>query len=333
MPIDETLSRFSDYAYATAIAIYVFAFVLYLADIAFNRERREAAERKRELVTAGAGSTELPSSGEIDATAGTADLPEPKGSQRPFSARFGRMGVAMTVLGVFVHLASIVLRGFAVHRWPLGNMYEYLSFFLAVAVTAFLVIAKRFPIHRIGAWVLLPVIVLMWINTTVLYATAAPVVPALQSYWLVIHVTIISASSGLLLVPGVASLMYLLRSVNERDPKRLAGFARKLPSKETLDRVAYRTTIFAFPLYTVGVICGAVWAERAWGSFWSWDPKETVALVAWVVYAIYLHARSTAGWRGNPSATINSIGFVITVFNLFFINLVTTGMHSYAGVS
>ncbi|WP_031467450.1 c-type cytochrome biogenesis protein CcsB [Sciscionella sediminilitoris] len=334
MAINATLSQFSDYAFATAIAIYVFAFVLYLADVAFNRQRARA--RERELVPAGAGEerggTELPASGIVDSTADV-DVPEPKGADRPLSARFGRMGVALTVLGLLVQAASIVLRGLAVERWPLGNMYEYIAFITAVGIGAFLVLAKRFPIHRIGAWVLLPVIVLMWLGATVLYANAAPVMPALQSYWLVIHVTIISASTGLLLVPGVASLMYLLRSINENNPRKLARFVQRLPAKDALDRVAYRTTIFAFPLYTVGVICGAIWAERAWGSFWSWDPKETVALVAWVVYAIYLHARSTAGWRGNPAAAINSIGFVVTVFNLFFINLVTTGMHSYAGVS
>ncbi|NUS66293.1 MAG: cytochrome c biogenesis protein CcsA, partial [Saccharothrix sp.] len=94
----------------------------------------------------------------------------------------------------------------------------------------------------------------------------------------------------------------------------------------------YRSTVFAFPLFTIGIICGAIWAEAAWGRFWGWDPKETVAFVSWVVFAAYLHARATAGWRGRPAAWINSVGFAMTVFNLFFINLVTTGLHSYAGV-
>ena len=116
--------------------------------------------------------------------------------------------------------------------------------------------------------------------------------PALQSYWLVIHVTTIALASGLLLVPGVASLLYLLRRSG-----RLAGLADRLPAADVLDRLAYRTTIIAFPLYTFAVIAGAIWAEAAWGRFWGWDPKETVAFVAWVVYAAYLHARATAGWR------------------------------------
>ena len=111
-----------------------------------------------------------------------------------------------------------------------------------------------------------------------------------------------------------------------------AASVRAEGDPDVLDRLAYRSTVFAFPLFTIGIICGAIWAEAAWGRFWGWDPKETVAFVSWVVFAAYLHARATAGWRGRPAAWINSLGFALTVFNLFFINLVTTGMHSYAGV-
>ena len=106
----------------------------------------------------------------------------------------------------------------------------------------------------------------------------------------------------------------------------------RLPDAQTLDRIAYRTTIFAFPVFGFGVIFGAIWAEEAWGRYWGWDPKETVAFIAWVIYAAYLHARSTAGWRDRKAAWINVAGFVAMVFNLFFINLVTVGLHSYAGV-
>jgi cytochrome c-type biogenesis protein CcsB len=152
-------------------------------------------------------------------------------------------------------------------------------------------------------------------------------VPALRSYWIVIHVSTIAVSSGLLLVPGVASILYLLRRAG-----RPAGFVSLLPAAEVLDRLAYRTTILAFPLYTFAIIAGAIWAEAAWGRFWGWDPKETVAFVAWVVYAAYLHARATAGWRGRAAAWINVSGFAVMVFNLFFINMVVAGLHSYAGL-
>jgi cytochrome c-type biogenesis protein CcsB len=188
-------------------------------------------------------------------------------------------------------------------------------------------VLRRVPALRaVALFVLLPVVILLFLAGTVLYARAAPVVPALRSYWLVVHVTTITLSSGLLFVPGIASLLYLLR----RSPR--GALVERLPSAAALDRLAYRTTIVAFPLYTFGVIAGAIWAEAAWGRFWGWDPKETVAFVAWVAYAAYLHARATAGWRSGRAAWINVAGLAVVLFNLFFINMVVAGLHSYAGI-
>jgi cytochrome c-type biogenesis protein CcsB len=164
------------------------------------------------------------------------------------------------------------------------------------------------------------------------------VMPALQSYWLPIHVSVVSLGSGVFLVAGVASILFLLRTSRLGDPDTelaegaLGRLVQRFPDAQTLDRVAYRTTIFAFPVFGFGVIFGAIWAEEAWGRYWGWDPKETVSFVAWVVYAAYLHARSTAGWRDRKAAWINVVGFVAMIFNLFFVNLVTVGLHSYAGV-
>lgn len=331
MPINDTLSTYSDWAFTTAIAIYALATFFYFAEQAFGRVRStaKAPAAARELVTAG---------GEVvtETQTSTGTPPSQTVPAQDRGGRIdkvGRMAVSLTVLGVLVQVASIVLRGLATHRWPLGNMYEYISFITVVAVICWLVSIRKFQVRRLGGWVLAPVLVLMLLNASVFYTLAAPVRPALQSYWLAIHVTIMSSSSGVLLLPGVLSVFYLIRSANERNPKRLARLAGRLPAKETLDRVAYRTTVFALPLFTLGVICGAIWAESAWGSFWGWDPKETTALVDWIVYAIYLHSRSTAGWRGNRAATINVLGFAVNIFNLFFINLAVSGLHSYAGVS
>jgi cytochrome c-type biogenesis protein CcsB len=189
-------------------------------------------------------------------------------------------------------------------------------------------VLRRSPGSRpIGLFVLLPVVVMMFLAGTVLYAEAAPLVPALRSYWIVIHVSTIGISSGLLFVPGVASILYLLRRSG-----RPAALVDRLPAADVLDRLAYRTTIIAFPLYTFAIISGAIWAEAAWGRFWGWDPKETVAFIAWVVYAAYLHARATAGWRTRAAAWINVTGFAAIVFNFFFINMVVAGLHSYAGL-
>jgi cytochrome c-type biogenesis protein CcsB len=217
------------------------------------------------------------------------------------------------------------MRGLSAGRAPWGNMYEYMSLLCLAAVVTWIVLMAKFPIRRLGVFVLPPILVLLFLGGTVLYAEAAPVQPALRSYWLVIHVSVISISSGVLLIPGVTSILYLLKDTR---PDRFP----KLPSADVLDRMSYRTTVLAFPLFTAGIILGAIWAEAAWGRFWGWDPKETVAFVSWVVYAAYLHARATAGWRGRGAAWINIAGFALNVFNLFFINLVTSGLHSYAGL-
>jgi cytochrome c-type biogenesis protein CcsB len=333
MPVNEALSQYSDWSYATAVAVYVLAMVFFLVEQSFGRKGRQAAERtrKRELVGAAVGTG---SGGDTTTGNPVGDAPHAPNppAARSRAERVGRMGVSLMVLGVLLHLAALLLRGLATHRPPWGNMYEYIMVATLVALLAWLVVMRKAPVRHLSAFVLLPVVILMFIGGTLLYTVAAPVVPALQSYWLVIHVAAAASSSGVFLVPGVASLLYLIRSRHESNPARLPRLGSRLPALEVLDRVAYRTTVFAFPVFTFGVICGAIWAEAAWGRFWGWDPKETVAFVAWVVYAAYLHSRATAGWRGRGAAAINVVGFAVTVFNLFFINLVTAGLHSYAGV-
>jgi cytochrome c-type biogenesis protein CcsB len=169
-----------------------------------------------------------------------------------------------------------------------------------------------------------------------LYAEACPLVAALRSYWLAIHVSTAVIGFGIFFVSGIASVLYLLRV--RHDEGAAAGDAAdggviaRLPAAAALDRVAHRTAVFGFPIWTFAVIAGAIWAEAAWGRFWGWDPKETWAFIAWVVYAAYLHARTTAGWRGKPAAWVNVVGLVVMIFNLTFVNMVSTGLHSYAGL-
>jgi cytochrome c-type biogenesis protein CcsB len=322
MPVDEALSTYSDWTYFAAVAMYVLAMVLYLMEQAM---RRTAAPAEAKVLVGTGGS---------QAQATHPDVAEPEGKhpdvawQPGRAERFGRMAVAVTVLGALTQLASLVLRGVAAERVPWGNMYEFGSLLCLGAVVTWLVLLRRFAVRHLGGFVLAPVALLLFIGGTPLYTAAAPVQPALQSYWLVIHVFTVATSSGALLVPGVASLLYLIK-VN---PDRFVRLAPKLPSADLLDRVAYRITIIAFPAYTLAIVFGAIWAEAAWGRFWGWDPKETCAFVAWVVYAAYLHSRATAGWRGSRAAVINALGFAVMVFNLFFINLVISGLHSYAGL-
>ena len=339
------LALYSDRFYMAAVGVYVFAMVLHGWE--FARARTAAPEpaallagrdgsAPAELGAAGVGATAVGLRGDADAgdpaAASAADGPPPpdRGAARSPAERMGRMGVSLVVLGAGLQFVSIVLRGVAAQRWPLGNMYEFISAITFAAVVTWLVVLKRGNgLRPVGAFVLFPVVVLQFLGGTVLYTQAAPVMPALQSYWLVVHVTTVSIASGLFFVPGIASILFLLQS-SGRLP---AALAAKVPSADALDRLAYRVTIIAFPLYTFAVIAKAIWAETTWGRFWGWDPKETVAFIAWVIYASYLHARATAGWRNGRAAWVNALGLTAVVFNLFFINLVVAGLHSYAGVN
>ncbi|WP_279102691.1 c-type cytochrome biogenesis protein CcsB [Gordonia bronchialis] len=347
-PVDETLARYSDLLFGTAITVYVLAMVLFLGSLAAVRSRRLA---DRALVGATVG-----------ADAGrTADLRTPgkieQARRRSLGEKLGNMAYPVVIVGLLAHVASIVTRGFATDRAPWGNMYEFISLTCAACVIAGIVVLRK-PEHRpLLSFVLLPVTLLMFIAGRWLYTQAAPVVPALKSYWLAIHVSIISISSGVLLVSGVASLLYLIKMrwgaevsatkepysgepyadlVDGTGMKGIGGSLRRIvahiPGADTLDRLAYKCVVFGFPLFGLGVICGAIWAEAAWGRFWGWDPKETVSFIAWVIYAAYLHARATAGWRNTAAAWINVAGFVALLFNLFIINLVVSGLHSYAGL-
>jgi cytochrome c-type biogenesis protein CcsB len=318
--VDIGLARFSDWAFTSSIVVLVGALVLLAIELAYSRSRKVA---QRELVAAGVAAD--------SATPGIV-VGAP---QRRFDERVGRAGLALVYVGIALLFACIVLRGWATMRAPWGNMYEFINLTCLSGLVAAAVVLRRPQYRPLWVFVLLPVLILLNVSGRWLYANAAPVMPALQSYWLPIHVSVVSIGSGVFLVAGVASILFLVKMSRFGQPDREGAVARivqKLPDAQTLDRIAYRTTIFAFPVFGFGVIFGAIWAEEAWGRYWGWDPKETVSFIAWVVYAAYLHARSTAGWRDKKAAWINVAGFVAMVFNLFFINLVTVGLHSYAGV-
>jgi cytochrome c-type biogenesis protein CcsB len=317
--VNITLARYSDWAFTSALLALVIALLLLAAELAYSRTRADS-----ELVAAGS----------VTADGATPGLVQDE-PRRPFDERVGRAGLAVVYVGIGLLVTCIVLRGLATLRPPWGNMYEFINLTCCCGLLAGAIVLRR-PQYR-GLWVflLLPILILLTVSGRWLYAHAAPVMPALQSYWLPIHVSVVSLGSGVFMVAGVASILFLLKMSALNDPDAdgtLARVVRRLPDAQNLDRIAYRTTIFAFPVFGFGVMFGAIWAEQAWGRYWGWDPKETVSFVAWVVYAAYLHARSTAGWRDSKAAWINVVGFVAMVFNLFFVNLVTVGLHSYAGV-
>jgi cytochrome c-type biogenesis protein CcsB len=318
----DSLAALSDSLFSITVALYSLAVVAFCAQLAFGRR----PVRSPELVGAGAP---VPA-----ADSPAADTP-PADDAR--GRRWGLVAMGLTVLGALAHAGVLVARGLATDRLPWGNMYEFATATVLVAVVAFVVFAVRAPgLRHLGLFVLAPVVLALVLIGLFLYADAGPLVAALRSYWLAIHVSTAIIGFGIFFVSGIASILFLVRS---RYEARVAdgeapgsGIVSKLPAAAALDRVAHRTAVFGFPIWTFAVIAGAIWAEAAWGRFWGWDPKETWAFIAWVVYAAYLHARTTAGWRGRPAAWVNVVGLVVMIFNLLFVNMVSTGLHSYAGV-
>ncbi|MGA6209397.1 c-type cytochrome biogenesis protein CcsB [Nocardia testacea] len=322
MPIDDTLAGYSDLAYKTSIVVYALVLLLLIVQYASARVRQVS---EREMVPAGGVAAGSETPGRIVETPAL-----------PLSERLGNIAFSVLFVAVALHVGSIVLRGFSTGRFPLGNMYEFVSMATAAAAVVGLAFMRDARYRAMWVFLLVPMLILMFLAGTVLYTDAAPVVPALRSFWLPLHVTIVSLGSGVFLVSGVASLLFLYRlrqPEGAESPNILGAIARRLPDARTLDRLAYRTTIIGFPLFGAGVILGAIWAEAAWGRFWGWDPKETCSFIAWVLYAAYLHARATSGWRDTKAAWINVAGFVAMLFNLFIINLVVSGLHSYSGLT
>jgi cytochrome c-type biogenesis protein CcsB len=246
--------------------------------------------------------------------------------------------VALAAVGVVAHTAAVITRGLAVHRAPWGNMYEFVTALTCVAAIFFLYVMIRYRAWVLGVFVMGAVVIALGLAETLIYTAAGQLVPALQSYWLSIHVTAMTLATGIFFVAALLGVIYLVVEPNAR---RIAagqagsanGIMRRLPTAEQLDRLTYRTIMFGFPVWTFGVIAGAIWADQAWGRYWGWDPVETWAFITWVLYAAFLHARATAGWRGRRAHYIQLLGFTSLMFNILVVQVFISGLHSYAGVS
>jgi cytochrome c-type biogenesis protein CcsB len=339
------LAAASDHLFTVTVVLYTLAAVAFCAQLAFGR-RGAVPARTRALAGVGAGAAAdhaLLDATEVDA--GDTGPGAAPGRTRVPGRRWGTVAMGLTFAGLATHVAVLVTRGVAAHRLPWGNMYEFATAVVLVAVVVYTAFAVRSPgLRHMGVFVLAPVALAMVLTGLFLYTDDGPLVAALRSYWLGIHVTTAIIGFGIFFVSGITSVLYLVRSRyesrvaagtvvegTETAPTGL-GIVQRLPAAAALDRVAHRTVVFGFPIWTFAVMAGAIWAESAWGRFWGWDPKETWAFIAWVVYAAYLHARTTAGWRGRGAAWINVVGLVVMVFNLLYVNFVSTGLHSYAGV-
>ena len=245
--------------------------------------------------------------------------------------RVGRLGSAFMLIATLLLLAGVIFRGISANRVPWGNMYEFsitgaLSFSIA-----YLFALVKYKMR----WLALPASIAMLITlgtaVTLLYRPSAPLVPALKSTWLVIHVSAAIISGGVFLLANFIAGTYLILDRYEQKGARPI-WMQKLPSLESLDNFSYRLIALVFPLWTFSVIAGAIWAEAAWGRYWGWDPKETWAFITWVAYAAYLHARVTIGWRGRKAAWLCLLAGSTFLFNYGYINVWGTGKHTYSGL-
>ena len=252
--------------------------------------------------------------------------------------RAGNIGMSLTWLGTLLLGLGILFRGLSAGRVPIGNMYEFsLAAGFAVSLTYCLMSISR-DLRWLGLFISIPVLLDLGLALTVLYTESAQLVPALNSYWLAIHVTAAVVCIGAFTMGAALSGLYLVAQAAEdrvaagKVPGRSSAFAQRIPSADRLDLMSYRIHAFMFPIWTFAVIAGAIWAEAAWGRYWGWDPKETWAFITWVIYAAYLHARATAGWRGKKAAYVAIAGYATILFNYFVVNIFVQGLHSYSGL-
>jgi len=236
-----------------------------------------------------------------------------------------RVGFSVAFAGFFIHTIALIWRTFESGHAPFTNMYESLSFLAWSSILAYIIIELKYKIKRAGPYFLLIVIALMALASSPLMPKeATPLVPALQSYWLWLHVSVTLLGEAFFAIAFITSIMYLVA-----DSKKREGIKSGI-SPEKLDSVSYRCIAVGFPLFTLGgLVFGMVWAYYAWGRFWSWDPKETWSLITWFVFALYLHTRIVMGWKGRRSAYVAIIGFSAALFTYFGVNYVLAGLHSY----
>ena len=340
----------------TAIAIYALAFIAYAVDLARRSDlaakaqdaKTRAAAPARALVGAGAAASgaggDVVSVAQLRAEEAAAlEAVEARPAARPRYV-WARIGTSLTVLGFLFHVAADITRGIAAGRVPWSNMYEFALTGTMLIIAVYLVVLFRYDLRFLGAFITGLVVVLLG-GTLVgnLYVAVTPLADPLKSVWLVIHVFVASLATALFALAFALSVLQLMQSRRERLALAAASgeaaaktgprFLRTIPSADALESLAYRFTIVGFMFWTFTLIAGAIWANDAWGRYWGFDTKEVWTFVVWVLYAGYIHARATRGWRGNRSAWLAIIGFSAVMFNFTIVNMFFKGLHVYSGLS
>ena len=327
----------SNQAVAACAVAYFLAVLAHLAQWASGRQV-PVSSPAAVPVSVGAGAVDA-----RPVDAGAADDHPLAGSGAPVVAEesermqlFGRIGVSLTVVAALVHLVAIVSRGLAADpvRVPWGNMYEFTLTGTWVVAAGYLLLYRRFSLSWLSPVVTGFVLITLMVDVLLLYTPVVPLRDALQSPWLVIHVVAAIIATGAFTLGGMSSALFLVKQRwVERHGAGGTGYLARLPEVAVLDRMAYRAHAFAFPIWTfAALIAGPIWAHNAWGRYWGWDPKEVWAFITWVVYAAYLHARATAGWKGRQAAVVALVGLATLWFNFVGINFFfgSGSQHSYA---
>ena len=313
---DAGWATLSNQAVAAAAVVYFLALLAHVVEWSSLRQ----VDRSRVLVGAGGPDAAEPAVPEV-ARAGDR------------VAMFGRLGLLLTGIAVAVHFVALLGRGMSAdpNRVPWGNMYEFTLSGTFVVALFYLVLSRRYALDWLGPVVVFFVLSLLMVAVVWLYDPTGPLPEALNSYWLVIHVVSAILATGAFTLGGMTSVAYLLK--RRRGDAPATGLWARVPSLDRLDLISYRIHAFAFPVWTFAVlITGPIWAHQAWSSYWNWDPKEVWAFITWVVYAAYLHARTTAGWRGRNAAILALVGTFTLWFNFIGINYFSSSsQHSYAG--
>jgi cytochrome c-type biogenesis protein CcsB len=256
---------------------------------------------------------------------------EGRNLDRQRTEKIARNATGLMVLADLLLLAGLVARGLSASRFPLANMYEFSITGAFMFVTAYLIALRKHDLRWLGLVISLAALLTLGTAITLLYVESAPLVPALKSPWLLIHVLAAIMSGGIFLLANSIAGAYLILEKIERGKGR-GPWASRLPSLDSLDQLTYRLIALVFPIWTFSIIAGAIWAEAAWGRYWGWDPKETWAFITWVAYAAYLHARVTAGWKGKKAAWLCLIAGSTFLFNYVYVNIWGTGKHTYSGL-
>jgi len=321
------LSNHFLYASAVVLALAMMSFALDLAGHpgraarAAEREARAASTPEESVAAEAGGNTTV-----LERTAQAA------GDIQPEKRQWAGIGMSLSWLGWLLLGACVGFRSASVGRPPLGNMYEFAIVGAFFVMSAFLIWSLRRDIRSLGIFVVGPTLLTEMLAALVFYTAASELLPSLKNYWLTIHVTVAILSVAFFTIAFSTTILYFVQKWREDIHDTKYKFMDAVPGSEVMDRTTYGLLIIAFPLWTFTLIAGAIWAQKAWGHYWSWDPKEVWTLVIWVVYAAYLHARATAGWSGKKAAYLSLAGFACVLFNFCVVNVFIVGMHSYSGM-